>query len=243
MIDHPYLYPLLSKVGYSKILNTHNVEFHLWRETWLSKVFLAPLVKKIEERAISLSDEVWCCSQEEKRVLSEMGNHKVPVVVIPNTVAPIEKRPEWRSLLRTQLFLEEDAKVILFTASRYAPNVDAFRFLEDFCRNHFELLEALNVYFLVVGSVTSLKREGRLIATGPVEEVAPYFSVADWAINPVLTGSGTSVKMVEYREANIPILSTPFGARGLGLSEGIDFIPFQREELGRVLIDRVGKAV
>ncbi len=41
--------------------------------------------------------------------------------------------------------------------------------------------------------------------------------VVDIALNPMISGSGTNLKMLDYLAAGIPVLSTPFGARGLGL--------------------------
>jgi glycosyltransferase involved in cell wall biosynthesis len=39
--------------------------------------------------------------------------------------------------------------------------------------------------------------------------------VVDVALNPVISGSGTNLKMMDYFANGIPVISTPFGARGL----------------------------
>ncbi len=240
IIDHPYLYPVLKRVTKQRVLNTHNVEHHLWNANWFASVFIAPWVKRIETKAISTSQEVWCCSEEEKAVLTSMTGAARPIIVVPNFVQPIGRSEELGRKMRWELGIPQTAKVMLFTASQYKPNIDALTYLTEFAKKHQRLLERVNVFILVVGSVSPVaRREGRLILTGPVTEVAPYFSVADLAINPVMSGSGTSLKMYEYQAAGIPILSTPFGARGLGLAEGIDFKPFRREELDRVLLEEL----
>ena len=41
------------------------------------------------------------------------------------------------------------------------------------------------------------------------------FSVVDFALNPMLSGSGTNLKMFDYMAAGIPIISTAFGTRGI----------------------------
>jgi glycosyltransferase involved in cell wall biosynthesis len=41
--------------------------------------------------------------------------------------------------------------------------------------------------------------------------------VADVALNPMLRGSGTNMKMLDYMAAGVPVISTAVGARGLGL--------------------------
>jgi len=241
IIDHPYLYPIFRWGRRERILNTHNVEHHLWRRSWWTKVFVAPIVKKIESKAILGSQQVWCCSAEEKEVLFAMGQGRRPVVVVPNFVPPMIRSEQAGRMVRSELSIPVRSKVILFTASQYAPNIDALNFLSEFALSHHRLLEQLDVFILVVGSVSaSQRREGRLIVTGPVAEVTSYFSAADLAINPVTAGSGTNLKMFEYQAAGIPILSTSFGARGLNLVEGIDFKPFRREELDRVLQQELG---
>jgi len=43
-------------------------------------------------------------------------------------------------------------------------------------------------------------------------------SCAQVALNPVQSGSGSNLKMAEYAAAGLPIVSTPFGCRGLELA-------------------------
>jgi len=46
-------------------------------------------------------------------------------------------------------------------------------------------------------------------------------SWVDLAINPMQSGSGTNLKMLDYMAAGVPLLSTPFGARGLDLENRV----------------------
>ena len=41
------------------------------------------------------------------------------------------------------------------------------------------------------------------------------FKTADFAVNPMVTGAGTSLKMFDYLAAGLPVISTPLGARGM----------------------------
>ena len=52
------------------------------------------------------------------------------------------------------------------------------------------------------------------------EEKELYLSVADVAINPMLTGSGTNLKMLDYMANGIPVVSTEVGVRGLDIPKG-----------------------
>jgi glycosyltransferase involved in cell wall biosynthesis len=46
-------------------------------------------------------------------------------------------------------------------------------------------------------------------------------SLADVALNPMLSGSGTNLKMLDYMAAGVPVISTAIGARGLKVPEGL----------------------
>ncbi|MEB3337773.1 MAG: glycosyltransferase, partial [Leptolyngbyaceae bacterium] len=54
--------------------------------------------------------------------------------------------------------------------------------------------------------------------TGLVDDTRPYFEAADLAINPMLSGSGTNLKQVEYLAMGLPTLATPVGMRGSAIA-------------------------
>jgi glycosyltransferase involved in cell wall biosynthesis len=53
-------------------------------------------------------------------------------------------------------------------------------------------------------------------------ELRVLMGAVDVALNPVTSGSGTNLKMLHYAAAGVPIVSTPFGARGLALQDPRD---------------------
>jgi glycosyltransferase involved in cell wall biosynthesis len=57
---------------------------------------------------------------------------------------------------------------------------------------------------------------------GPVSNAkrAILLGGADVALNPMLSGTGSNLKMLDYFAAGIPVVSTPFGARGLDVLSG-----------------------
>ena len=52
------------------------------------------------------------------------------------------------------------------------------------------------------------------------EKIAIY-KLSDFAINPMFSGAGTNIKMLEYMAVGLPIISTGFGTRGLKLSQNM----------------------
>jgi len=128
--------------------------------------------------------------------------------------------------------------VILFVGSDYGPNREAYRFIQHFASSHSEFLTTHGLVFLIAGSVAkSPSRENHVITTGFTADISPYFQAADFAINPVTSGSGTNVKNFEYIAAHLPLLLTPFGARGFNLKDHEDFFQFDLSTLRIVLED------
>lgn len=55
-----------------------------------------------------------------------------------------------------------------------------------------------------------------------VPSVPPYLIRADVAVNPAVTGSGVNIKLVDYLQAGVPVVSTALATRGLDLRPGVD---------------------
>lgn len=62
-----------------------------------------------------------------------------------------------------------------------------------------------------------LKASNNVIMLGQIddEEKLKLYESGDVALNPMQSGSGTNIKMLDYMAAGLPVISTPTGARGL----------------------------
>ena len=77
--------------------------------------------------------------------------------------------------------------------------------------------------FLLMGSQcrffeqkgTKLPGNVSLLGLVSDEEKNRVFSLVDLALNPMLSGSGTNLKMFDYMAAGIPVITTLFGSRGI----------------------------
>jgi len=58
-----------------------------------------------------------------------------------------------------------------------------------------------------------------------------------FALNPVVVGSGTNLKTVEYMAAGLAIVTTPTGARGTGMADGEHAAIMERAEWPAALAD------
>ncbi|MBW9221057.1 glycosyltransferase, partial [Methanothermococcus sp. SCGC AD-155-M21] len=63
----------------------------------------------------------------------------------------------------------------------------------------------------------SINLSNNIVITGMVDDIIPYFKIADIAINPIISGSGTNIKLFEYLASGVPTITTPFGARGIDI--------------------------
>jgi glycosyltransferase involved in cell wall biosynthesis len=107
----------------------------------------------------------------------------------------------------------------------YYPNTDAARY---FCARVLPLLRTFApgpFRVLFVGAsppatVCALAGEPEVTVTGPVADVAPWYESAHAVIVPVRAGGGTRIKILEAFAHRRPVVSTPVGAEGLGVTPG-----------------------
>jgi glycosyltransferase involved in cell wall biosynthesis len=116
----------------------------------------------------------------------------------------------------------EDKKTVLFVGSNYKPNAEAVDFIVNVLAH-----ELPGFQFLIMGGVgdpylQSLRSSAELVPRnvkffGTVDEELrnTIYKASDIAINPMLSGSGTNIKMFDYMAAGIPVISTHRGARGI----------------------------
>jgi len=235
LADFPYLYPIFSAPsarGKLRILSTHNIEHHLWR-----KPLIRALVRDLEIRAAKACDILVSCCAEDARFF-EANAPVRQVVVVPNGIdlgrfCGIRGH---RAEARRELGIADDVMLFLFTASKWGPNREAFEYLLEFAKSQARLLVEQRIHILLVGGVTAepVHLDG-FTATGRIDRVEPYFAAADAALNPMSSGAGTNVKMCEFIAMRLPIVSTPFGARGLAFEDGKSGFLFEKDGLAPVL--------
>lgn len=233
--DMPYCPPIpgpwRNKPWY---LLSHNLEYRLLELGTPKEKSLVPWMREVERQVPHHFKDVLACAEEDRdffRAHDASGAMRLPIVRCG--VDPTDYRfpAGMRESLRAELGVADDEWLVLFTGSKFAPNTEALGPLLRFAREQQAALQALKVRLLLVGSMCEQPlREGQVIATGRVETVLPYFAAADAGLNPVITGSGSNVKLFEYMAARLPVLSTVFGVRGTPLEVGRDFILYDREQ-------------
>lgn len=238
VLAEPYLLPAIEELGLDLpvIYDAYNVEAQLkaaaYPDTPAGRTLLAQ-VEAIEGRAVTGSAHVTTCSRTDAAELARRYGRPVEdMTVIPNgtvvppAVASPEERAErgarWRERYwRTGSLDARPEHLVVFFGSWHPPNLDAAELLVDIAPSMPDVL------FLSVGNhgLAFLDRElpRNVVFPGMVGEHARthLLDAADVAVNPMRSGSGTNLKLIEYLAAGVPVLSTPFGARGVDVADGV----------------------
>ena len=223
VVSHPYLFHEVKKYLGDKplIYEAQDVEYVIKKgilpDTPEDREFLN-LVRATEEECCKAASLIVVCSQEDAVRLSEL--YDVPIermVVVPNGV-DTQSIPytDFKSRManKKEMGLEKE-KITLFMGSWHPPNLEACRIIFDFAR------QTPDIHYLLMGSQChAFTREYippnvGLMGIVSEEEKERIFAVANIALNPVISGSGTNLKMFDYMAAGLPVLTTPFGARGI----------------------------
>jgi glycosyltransferase involved in cell wall biosynthesis len=221
VFSHPYLFALAkysnnsSKVIYDAIDVEYLQKKSYVNNNWNTKLF------SNEKNCCDFSNLIFTTSGEDKTNLREIYNlNPEKIAVIPNGVdtGRIQYVPDSERIKQKKLCNLENTHTILFVGSWHPPNLEALQFIVK------DLLPKINnTKLLLVGSIKDyyLSEVGELpdnvLAFGVVDELEKYeiYKLADIAINPMFSGSGTNIKMLDYFSAGIPVVTTETGARGL----------------------------
>lgn len=233
VLAEPYLLPALDEVGSDRplVYDAYNVEADLKAEA-LPRTDLGrrlyDQVLAVEGAAVTRADVVTACSEEDvRRLAATHGLDLSRFEVVPNGTdvavlrvpSPTERRlsaeawlAHWRALHPSA---GEVHHLALFLASWHPPNLAAAEVLMALAP------EMPEVQLVLGGShgdaFVDRTTPDNVVFTGPVSDRAKHslLAAADVAVNPMLKGSGTNLKVIEYFAAGVPVVSTAFGIRGV----------------------------
>jgi len=207
--------------GTPLVFDEHSIEAHMYqagRSRW-SRV-VAQEVERSELMAFRVSDLVLATCEEDAEVARARGARRTAVV--PNAVDLDRFRPAdelRRRTIRQRLGLGDQGLAAIFVGSGHPPNVRAVEVLE----RQAEAYAAAGVRVILVGRCgIGRSRVDNVVHLGEVPDVALALQAADIALCPLVEGSGTSLKVVEFLAAGLAVISTSFGVRGLGVTAGVE---------------------
>jgi glycosyltransferase involved in cell wall biosynthesis len=229
VVSHPYALPALRPSLGSRplVYEAQDVEYLLKKailaNAGATGAELVESVRELEAEACRASSLILSCSAQDRDDLCALyGVEPDRFMIVPNgvdTAAISFTPPAERKRLKAEVGLG-DAPIGLFVGSWHQPNLEAATAL-------FEVAQAMPwMRFLLAGSqCVPLADRPRPANTGLLgvvddETLAVLLATADVALNPMLSGSGSNLKLATYLAAGIPVITTPLGARGYELVDG-----------------------
>lgn len=225
IFSHPWVYPLVKdclQPSQVVIYDSHNVEGFL-RAQLLNECNPpeAELLRRVAQDEYDVgcrADWILACSHEDLlRFYRVYGFSPEKMRVVPNGVMAFnEALPTLgkRAAARQGLGIGDNSFVAIFIGSGYGPNVQAAEFIDK------QLAPLLpKVTFVLAGGVGAGIRPSskNVVCTGQLDDDGKYrwFHASDIAINPMMSGSGTNIKMFDFMAMSLPVVSTVVGARGI----------------------------
>ncbi|MBU4419131.1 MAG: glycosyltransferase family 4 protein, partial [Candidatus Omnitrophica bacterium] len=220
--SHPW--PVLSLDKNNRqffIYDAHNCEYLLMGQILGNHFLKSPVLRqvyKIEQEACKRSDLILACSENEKNDLIKLYKLNPDKIVIVTNGTTIKERigPQEKQLCKEALKINADRKTVVFIGAYYKPNIDALKFII----NRIAPLIG-NMQLLIMGTVCDFLRDQPLpqnvVLLGKVseEQLDTALKASDIAINPMFSGSGINIKMLDYMAYGLPIVTTECGARGI----------------------------
>lgn len=196
-------------VGYSR-----KVEYYSGISKWIWK-FKYKWERKIELRALQECDLILPQNADNKKILAkeEIPENRIQwLVPYFNDLSKCERNPNERDIL-------------FFGAMARPENyLSAIWFID----NVMPLLEDMNIRFVILGSnpPNELKRleSNRILITGFVDSIVPYFENAMCLVAPLVLGAGIKVKIIEALSSGIPVLTNDIGIEGISAKDGQEYI-------------------
>ena len=174
-------------------------------------------------------DAVITCSDSDKKRFQRLNGGQLSIEVVPNGVTI----PEFKFDAGV---MKDQPESILFCGTLSSiPNAEG---LHWFCKKIWPLVlqQFPGLQLLVVGSGTlpekyaDIKTTANIKFTGAVPDVKESYNQATIAVVPLLTGSGTRLKILEAMAMGVPVIATKTGAEGIEYMNLKDIIIADREE-------------
>lgn len=225
-VEHFWLGPyvdVLQPFSQSVICDLHNVESEFFRslsraERWPQRMAhgrFARLSEKLERQFLPRYSGALVTSDQDATRVAALAP-RLPLTVFPNTIP-------WRALT-----IEKRERTLVFSGNmEYHPNQQAVAW---FTKNVWPALQPdPTLRWRLVGMnphaiARTIAGLDRVEITGAVADAMAEIERAQIAVVPLLSGSGTRVKILEAWAAGTPIVSTRIGAEGLPGRDGEHFL-------------------
>jgi len=229
VLSHPYLFYALRDVYSGHVAyEAHNCEYDMKSALFSGerKEEYVGLVKRIEKDLCDEALFIISVSEEDRKRLVELYSipeEKITVIENGADFSRAKRLTDYEKVtIRERLGIPK-VPVGVFMGSYHGPNIEALEKIEDMSDKLPDIL------FLVFGSVCEkgLSKSPpnlKLLGLLSEEEKDILLSICDFALNPIESGSGSNLKLIEYIAFFLPVITTPFGIRGFDFDSNCLFV-------------------
>lgn len=210
------------KIKGKKILDTHNIDYVRFVseteskgtiEKYMGRLF-GFLLKHIEIDVVRKFDKILVCSIPEKEYFSRYIPQQ-NVEIVPNGAIIKE--------VNENITIKENT-ILFMGLLGYTPNAEGLQYYLH--QIHPLVVKKVpNAKLIILGKdapewlIQKANSDKHTIFKGFVKDVTPYIARAKVCICPLLSGSGTRLKILEYMAMGKPVVSTSIGAEGLQVKD------------------------
>ena len=193
---------------------------------------LKPIVKlyfKFYEKLVcKLTNFIVCVSDVDRNYYINKYNirkNKTFLIHTPSAInhEKFNKTKKSKIISKKKLGIPLDKTIVIFHGTLpHPPNQEAIDLIMKYISPN---IKNSDILFVLAGLNLSKFRKNNVISLGFVEELRDLLISADFAIVPIISGSGMRVKCSDYIIAALPFISTKKGIEGLEfLEEDDDFL-------------------
>lgn len=215
VIEHPYMASLpvsfhdrfvYSSQNNETQIKTDLLKYHPLYETLIQNV------RKIEREAVECSSAVIAVSQNDAESFVKGVRTAGPVIVARNGAS--QPTLPNKNELGTVADTISSEKTAVFVGSAHTPNIDAVKFIVESLAP-----SCPSVEFQIVGTVCNafaVNSASNVRFWGTLSETmkSAVMQSCSVAINTVVSGGGSNIKLADYFANGLYIVTTPFGLRG-----------------------------
>jgi glycosyltransferase involved in cell wall biosynthesis len=230
-IEDPLFYPLLKKNHISRfILDEHNANWETYsfpnpnlKQRIYAKI-AARRDRENERQALLHATHILCCSARDQDLLvNEVPEIQDRISIIPNCINLREyvTFPNERQRNGTEI-----GRILFVGLMAFAPNVEAARLICEIIAPR-----TLGCNFIIAGkNPPKIHCSENVSFPGYVDDIKSVMADADICLAPLLSGSGTRIKILEYMAMGKPVIATSKGAEGIEYTDGLNIIIEDRIE-------------
>lgn len=208
------------------VLDAHNVDHLLVIPAQSNRKYYKK-IKILESTLYKYVDEFWACSKNDVDILEHLNENKIVGKVVPNGVD-----------MQVKCYVEDKSDT--YNTILFCGTLDAYPNAEGILWFYKEVWLRVKenrpeVKLLIVGKgdrapFKVLEMDSQIDFVGEVNDVAPYYKKSFMAIVPLLSGSGTRLKVLEAMSFGNPIVTTSKGIEGIDFDKDKDVLVADNEK-------------